>query len=180
MLAPFPAPLPLPLPLPLPDALHARDVTLPPARAADLQPLADLYAVSRMPDLLLAPWPPERKRSFLDEQFALQHAHFVKHHRKGHFRLVARQGTRIGRFYFDCSLPEWVLIDILLGPGAQGSGIGGALIGWLQQAAREAGAVGLRLSVARTNPRARALYQRLGFIDASDVAGTHIAMVWRP
>ncbi|MBL7373121.1 GNAT family N-acetyltransferase, partial [Escherichia coli] len=46
--------------------------------------------------------------------------------------------------------------------------------------AREAGAVGLRLSVARTNPRVRALYQRLGFIDAGDVAGTHIAMVWRP
>ncbi|MBC7061378.1 GNAT family N-acetyltransferase, partial [Salmonella enterica subsp. enterica serovar Enteritidis] len=84
------------------------DVALPPARAGDMPLLADLHAAARMAELLLAPWSPAQKRSFLDEQFALQHTHFVKHHRKGDFRLVTRQDAPIGRFYFDRSGPEWV------------------------------------------------------------------------
>lgn len=177
MLAPFPTPRPLPE---LPEALRMLDVALPPARAADMPLLADLHAAARMAELLLAPWSPAQKRSFLDEQFALQHTHFVKHHRKGDFRLVTRQDAPIGRFYFDRSGPEWVLIDILLDARVQAGGIGSALIGWLQGAARDAGAAGLRLSVARTNPRAHALYRRLGFADAGEVAGTHVAMFWQP
>ncbi len=177
MLAPFPAPRPLPM---LPEALRKLDVALPPARMADMGLLADLHATSRLAELLLAPWSPAQKRSFLDTQFALQHAHFVQHHRKGDFRLVTRQGAPVGRFYFDRSGPEWVLIDIVLDPRAQAGGIGSALIGWLQEAARDAGAAGLRLSVAHANSRAHALYRRLGFADAGDVAGTHAAMFWQP
>jgi RimJ/RimL family protein N-acetyltransferase len=158
----------------------ARDIALPPARMADMAWLADLHAASRMAELLFAPWSPEQKRAFLDEQFALQHSHFVKTHRKGDFRLVTRAGAPIGRFYFNRSAPEWVLIDILLGVETQGTGIGTGLVQWLQQAATEARAESLRLSVAHDNPRARALYHRLGFEDAGDVAGTHHAMRWRP
>lgn len=157
-----------------------RGIALPAAGAEDMMLLADLHAASRMAELLHAPWPLAQKRAFLDEQFALQHAHFVKAHRKGDFRLVTQDGTPIGRFYFNRSGPEWALVDILLGAEAQGSGIGGALVGWLQQAAAEAGAESLRLSVAYNNPRARDLYRRLGFEDAGDVAGTHLAMRWRP
>lgn len=174
---PFPAAQPLP---PLPEALLAQRLALPPASAADMPWLTELHAGSRMADLLFAPWPPAQKRAFLDEQFALQHAHFVKAHRKGDFRLVTRGGTPVGRFYFNRSGAEWVLIDILLAAEAQGGGMGGALIGWLQQAAAEAGADRLRLSVAYNNLRAQALYRRVGFEDAGDVAGTHLSMIWRP
>ncbi len=174
---PFPAARALP---PLPEPLLARGFGLHPATAGDLPWLAALHAGSRMAELLLAPWPPAQKRAFLDEQFALQHAHFVKTHRKGDFRLVMQGGTPVGRFYFNRSGPEWVLIDILLAPEMQAAGLGSALVGWLQQAASDAGADRLRLSVAYTNPRAQALYRRLGFADAGDVAGTHLSMVWRP
>lgn len=174
---PFPTSAALPG---LPEALGAHAIALPPAGSANLPWLADLYAASRMAELLFMPWPVAQKRAFLDEQFALQHAHFVKTHRKADFRLVTRGDAPIGRFYFNRSGAEWVLIDILLAPEAQGGGLGTALVGWLQQAASEAGADRLRLSVAYDNPRAQTLYRRLGFEDAGDVAGTHVSMVWRP
>lgn len=176
-----PAPFPTPRPLPeLSEALQAQGIALPAARIADLPLLADIYAASRVGDLLFAPWTAQQKRAFLDEQFALQHAHFVGAHRRGDFRLVTRGDTAIGRFYFDRSGDQWSLVDILLAPKVQGSGIGGALIAWLLAAAAEAGATGVRLSVAHNNPRAQTLYRRLGFEDAGDVAGTHLSMVWRP
>jgi RimJ/RimL family protein N-acetyltransferase len=174
---PFPAPRPLPA---LSEVLRAQAIALPGAEARDLLWLTDLYAESRMAELLLAPWSIEQKRAILDEQFALQHAHFSKTYRRGDFRLITRDGTPIGRFYFNRTGLEWVLIDILLGAENQGGGIGGALVGWLQQAAADAGADRLRLSVACNNSRAHALYRRLGFEDAGDVAGTHRSMIWRP
>jgi len=176
-LPPFPAAPPLPA---LPEALRAQDIALPSAGMADLPILTELYSASRMPELLLAPWPLAQKRAFLDEQFALQHVHFVRTHRKGDFRLVTRAEKPVGRFYFDRNGREWGAIDLLLGVETQGRGIGGALLAWLQQAAADAGAAGVRLSVAHDNPRAHALYRRLGFADAGDIAGTHIAMTWRP
>ncbi|MBB4840737.1 RimJ/RimL family protein N-acetyltransferase [Sphingomonas kyeonggiensis] len=160
--------------------LLTQGIALPAAGIEDLPRLADLHARSRMADLLLAPWTPDQKRAFLDEQFALQHAHFVKVHRKGDFRLVTRGDAPIGRFYFNRSGPEWVLIDILLALEAQAAGLGTALVSWLQRAAADANADRLRLSVAHNNPRAQALYRRLGFEDAGDVAGTHLSMAWRP
>ncbi|WHU02964.1 GNAT family N-acetyltransferase [Sphingomonas sp. NIBR02145] len=160
--------------------LPTQGIALPAADVGNLPELADLHAQARIAELLFAPWAPDQKRAFLDEQFALQHAHFVKAHRKGDFRLVTRGDAPIGRFYFDRSGPEWVLIDILLAPGAQARGLGTTLVGWLQQAARDANADRLRLSVAYNNPRAQALYRRLGFEDAGDVAGTHLSMLWRP
>jgi RimJ/RimL family protein N-acetyltransferase len=176
-LPPFPTPRALPA---LSEALRAQAIALPPARTADMAWITDLHAGARMAELLFAPWPPAQKRAFLDEQFALQHAHFVQAHRKGDFRIVTRAGAPIGRFYFNRSAPEWVLIEILLSADAQGGGIGAMLVAWLQQAATDAGAESMRLSVAHDNPRARALYRRLGFEDAGDVAGTHHAMRWRP
>lgn len=176
--SPFPAPRALPA---LTAALRERGLALPPARTENLAWLRDLHARSRMAELLLAPWTIEQKRAFLDEQFALQHAHFVRTHRRGDFRLVTQGNVPMGRCYFDRSGPEWALIDILLSAEAQGNGIGTMLIRWLQQAAVEAGADRLRLSVAYGNARAQALYRRLGFEDAGDNGvGTHLSMIWRP
>ncbi|MDQ0250139.1 RimJ/RimL family protein N-acetyltransferase [Sphingomonas kyeonggiensis] len=176
-LPPFPPARPLPAQL---EPLTSKCLALPPAGTGELPWLSDLYAASRLAELFFAPWPPAQKRAFLDAQFALQHAHFVKTHRKGDFRLVTLGGRPVGRLYFNRTGPEWVLIDILLAAETQGGGIGTALVQWLQQAAAEAGADRLRLSVAHENPRAQALYRRLGFEDAGDVAGTHLSMLWRP
>jgi RimJ/RimL family protein N-acetyltransferase len=173
MLPPFPKPRPLP-------PLRARGIALPPADASHLPLFADLHAASRAAELLLSPWSQAEKRAFLDQQFVLQHKHYVGVYPKGDFRAVTRAGDPIGRFYFDRDGPLWVVIDILLAARAQGSGTGSALIGWLQRAAADAGAEGVRLSVLHNNPRARALYLRLGFADHGEATPINQGMIWRP
>jgi ribosomal protein S18 acetylase RimI-like enzyme len=60
----------------------------------------------------------------------------------------------------------------------QGGGRGNVLLCWLQEAARSQGAGGIDLHVAFDNPRAEALYRRLGFGDASDDSATHRRLLW--
>ena len=163
---------------PLPK-LRARGIALPPAGATHLPLFADLHAASRAAELLLSALPQAQKRAFLDQQFVLQHNHYVQAFPKGDFRAVTRDGAPIGRFYFDRSGPLWVLIDIVLATAEQGRGTGSALVRWLQQGAAEAGAEGVRLSVMHNNPRARALYLRLGFTDNGAPGPINQGMLWR-
>lgn len=62
-------------------------------------------------------------------------------------------------------------------PELRGGGIGRALVGWLLQAARDEGFRVAALDVADDNPRARALYEGLGFrcvaTRRSTLAGPH-------
>lgn len=174
----FPSPRPVPS---LSEELRASGIELLPATAADIPRLRALYQASRLAELLTAPWPADRKRAFLDDQFALQHDHFLKVYRKGDYRLIRLNDGPIGRIYFDRSGRDWALIDILLAAESRGKGIGSALIRWLQQSAVATGAERLRLHVARDNPRARKLYECLGFLEipvASATSATHTAMDW--
>jgi ribosomal protein S18 acetylase RimI-like enzyme len=57
----------------------------------------------------------------------------------------------------------WYLGLIFIAPHARGTGTGRAAIDWLSERAAAAGATRLRLAVTVGNPRARALYDRLGF-----------------
>lgn len=60
---------------------------------------------------------------------------------------------------------ERFLIDgIAVTPGAQGRGVGTALIAALCREAERRGYEAIRLEVIEGNPRARALYERLGFV----------------
>ncbi|WP_243042704.1 GNAT family N-acetyltransferase [Dyella sedimenti] len=56
------------------------------------------------------------------------------------------------------------LAHLGVAPALRGQGVGRALIDWLADAAREAGRRRLALDVSTSNPRAEALYRRLGFI----------------
>lgn len=58
---------------------------------------------------------------------------------------------------------ELALDGIVVADDCQGRGLGSRLLGRLAGLARQHGRRGLRLSVADNNPRARALYERLGF-----------------
>lgn len=55
--------------------------------------------------------------------------------------------------------------DLHVAPSLRGRGIGSQIIGYLTDAARELGVERLEIGVALSNPRALALYQRLGFRD---------------
>jgi ribosomal protein S18 acetylase RimI-like enzyme len=59
--------------------------------------------------------------------------------------------------------------DLIVSPVLRGRGIGTALITFLTHEARRLGATRLEIGVAQSNPRARALYQRLGFVEARAV-----------
>ena len=150
------------------------------ATHADLPQLAALYASFRMPELLFAPWSAAEKQRFVEEQFALQHQHFVRHFAKADFWKIRAVdgGPLVGRLYLDRSRAEWHLIDFGLLPAVRGKGLGSALIAWLQGVAREAGARSLMLQVALNNPRATALYARTGFVNSGVAQATHQPMRW--
>lgn len=64
--------------------------------------------------------------------------------------------------------PGVLLMDgIFVSPEARGLGVGRALLVAVQQAASKDGLQNVRLDVIDTNPRARALYEREGFVAGS-------------
>ncbi|MES2987572.1 MAG: GNAT family N-acetyltransferase [Pseudomonadota bacterium] len=182
MLSDFPeAAAPAP---PLSDFLRSRGVSLRPAARADLDFLRDLFADFRAPELLFIPWTPAQKRAFVEDQFRLQHVHFTKYYVAGDFWVVDQTpplGTTqsIGRLYLDRSAQPWRIVDIGLSAATRGAGLGAALIAWIQSQAQAAGS-GVALQVAENNPRAHALYLKMGFIHDGAPQAHHQPMIWRP
>jgi RimJ/RimL family protein N-acetyltransferase len=157
--------------------LDAAGLRLRPATADDLEFLRQLHAEWRMSELLFLPWTAAEKQAFADDQFQLQHCHVVRHFPDADFWIVTDRSARpIGRLYLDGAPAEWRLVDILLASSAQGQGLGTRLIEWIQH---EAGGTPVRLHVALNNPRAHALYLRLGFTDVPNADGMHRPMLWR-
>ena len=162
-----------------PALLAERGFSLRGLRDADLPWLRDLYATTRAEEMAPVPWPDAAKRAFLDQQFNLQHRHYLVHYADADFLAVehAERGP-VGRYYLHRTAPNHLLIDISLMPALRGAGLGGTLIGHSQ---REAAALGrgMRLHVLGGNPGARRLYERLGFI-ADGGEGGYVAMRWSP
>jgi ribosomal protein S18 acetylase RimI-like enzyme len=146
-------------------------------RDADLGWLHDLYASTRAEEMRSVPWDAQTKRRFLDQQFSLQHTHFVNHFGNADFLAIeSGRGKPIGRYYVSRGAPMNI-IDIALLPEHRGRGIGTALIEHTLGEARERGC-GVLLHVVKTNDRAFKLYQQLGFTVSGD-AGLHWAMRWQ-
>lgn len=139
-----------------------------------------LYAANRMPELALAPWPPQAKADFLAQQFEAQSRHLLQAWPRADRFTVIEAAARmpIGRLYVSRRPEAWHLVEIGLLPDRQRRGIGGALVQALQAAAAGAGARMLDLEVARDNVRAAALYARLGFVEAESASPTHRTMAW--
>lgn len=154
-------------------------IALRPAGRADLAFLRSLYAGSRAAELLFVPWSAPRKEAFVQDQFALQHRHFVGVYPRADFWMIERDGEPIGRLYLDRRAPLWRIIEIGLVPGGRGQGVGTILLLYVQEAARAAKAA-VDLQVARHNTRATALYARLGFLETESDEPTHRRMEWHP
>ena len=155
----------LPFPTPVVMALQAMPagVALRAAVDSDVTFLRALYADARAAELAGAPLPADVRERFLDNQFALQHRHYITYFERASFAIVERDGAPIGRLYADDSGSDLHLIDISLAAAAQGQGVGTALLKSLAQHARRQGRT-LVLKVNRHNADAARLYERLGFV----------------
>lgn len=160
-----------------PALLAERGFSLRWLRDDDLPWLRDLYATTRAEEMAQVPWPDAAKRAFLDQQFELQHRHYLSHYDDADF-LAVEQGGRgpVGRFCLLRSAPDYLLVDISLFPALRGNGLGSALIDHSQRHAATLGR-GMRLHVLEVNAGARRLYQQLGFV-VEGGEGAYLSMRW--
>jgi len=160
-----------------PAFLLERGFSLRHARDRDIPRLRLLYADTRAEEMLSVPWPQAAKQQFLDQQFDLQHQHYLKHYADADFQVIERNHVLQGRYYLSRTEPEHLIIDICMMGEQRGLGIGRALI---EHSQREAQALrrGMQLHVIKNNNRALALTENLGF---KTKGGTdmHHYMSWR-
>ncbi len=159
--------------------LSEHGISLRPLVDADLPWLRDLYASTRAEEMAPVPWPESAKRSFLDQQFALQHQHYIAHFGDSDFLAVEHVGRGpIGRYYLQRKSPEHLIVDICLFTEMRGRGIGSLLIRQSQRDCATQGR-GMCLRVQESNRAARQLYERLGFVNEGN-GGIHRLMRWSP
>jgi ribosomal protein S18 acetylase RimI-like enzyme len=164
-----------------PLSVGARALVLRPARRSDLRSFRLFHDQARQHEPLVANLRGPGRKAFLDQQFDLQHRHFVGAFPAASFLAVTlAEGARgaIGRLYVDRSGQDWRLIELSLDAAWQNLGIGSALIAWLQRQMRERGGRSIELGVLIDNPRARMLYRRMGFTDSTADAFPYRHMIW--
>lgn len=159
------------------ESMRAQGVGLRAAGADDLPYLRALFHALRSEELALADWPEPFKQAFLDNQFALQHFHYVSHYADANFWVVERQGQVIGRYYLLRDSSRYHIVDITLEQASRGRGLGGLLLEWTQSLVRQHGATEIGLHVDERNTGAQRLYARHGFVETSRET-PYIAMRW--
>ena len=97
-----------------PPTLVARGFALRAAMPTDLPALRRLHADTRADEMACVPWPAGLKQSFLDQQFDLQHTHYLQHYGDADFLVVERDGEVLGRLYLQRKAPEHLVVDISL------------------------------------------------------------------
>jgi ribosomal protein S18 acetylase RimI-like enzyme len=134
-----------------PALLAERGFSLRTVRDDDLPWLRDLYASTRAEEMTPVPWPDIAKRSFLDQQFGLQHQHYMAHFGDVDYLAIehAQRGP-VGRYYLQRAAPEHLLVDISLFPSMRGQGLGRTLIETSQREAQTLGR-GMQLHVSQHN-----------------------------
>lgn len=147
------------------------------AALEDIPFLRQLYWSFRVEEMAPVPWPPELKHAFIDQQFNLQHRHYIVRFPRADFLILEHRGEPIGRLYIDCDAACWHIVDIGFLPAWRNRGRGLAMLMAIQRQAQACAASGIILHVERHNIRAQALYHRLHFheVEGSD---THIRMQW--
>jgi ribosomal protein S18 acetylase RimI-like enzyme len=159
-----------------PASLTGRGFSLRHARDSDIPRLRLLYADTRAEEMSSVPWLPSVKQQFLDQQFNLQHLHYLKHYPEADFLVIEREAIVVGRYYISRTAPDHLIIDICFMADQRGLGMGRALIEASQREATLLGH-GMHLHVIKHNTRARRLYEKLGFkIDGG--SDMHHHMCW--
>lgn len=133
-----------------------------PSAAVALRPVQ----VADAPALHLTCWP---QRPVSQIARLLQQADRLAQQKRG-LGIVAMLAGEVCGFGLLTLYPRAAEIsDLIVSPTLRGQGIGTALITHLTQEAQQLGATVLEIGVARSNPRALSLYQRLGFVEVRTI-----------
>lgn len=167
--------------LSVPAALAAAGVSLRPASAEDRPFLERLLREVRWDEFAPTGWPDAAKAAFLASQFDFQQRHYVNAFPDAEHAIVETAGAPVGQIMVDRATSGLHLVDISLLEAWRGRGIGGALVGMLQEEVRASAGEYVTLSVDRTNPNALRLYLRLGFVEVTPpptYPQLSIEMIW--
>jgi GNAT superfamily N-acetyltransferase len=146
------------------------------ATADDREFLYRVYASARADELAVTDWSDEQKAVFLRQQFDAQDAHY-RTYEAASFDVIVCEDSDAGRLYVQRRAREIRVMDIALLPGFRAQGIGARILQEVQRdAARDGSCV--TVHVEKFNP-ARALYGRLGFVEAGDT-GVYLLLRWEP
>jgi ribosomal protein S18 acetylase RimI-like enzyme len=119
---------------------------------------------------------------YITQQFGTtereQREYFDEHIRAEDQAVVSMGGRQAGFVSVRFEGSHLYLADLVLEPRHQGVGIGSELLFRLHANATQLG-LPVRLQVLHSNPRARELYERMGYLHVQDTA-THAQMAWRP
>ena len=132
-----------------------------------------LYRSTR-DDLAIIPGGPLHLFALLDMQYLAQVMGYRSTYPRALYLLVECHGEAVGRIVLNESGDEIRVVDLAFLPQARSCGYGTRIIGVLQRME-----VPLTLSVYRSNPRARKLYVRLGFVPV-DSDSVIEQMRWSP
>ena len=153
-------------------------ISLRSVQPADEPFLYDVYASTRTEELALVDWSDEQKSAFVRQQFEAQTRHYREHYPTATLDLILVDGEPAGRLYVDRWPGEIRVVDIVLLPPYQRTGIGERLLREVQAEAAASGRP-VTIHVERFNP-AQQLYARLGFVTADDAGPVHLLMRWTP
>jgi ribosomal protein S18 acetylase RimI-like enzyme len=154
------------------------------ARPEDAAFLDELYAGTRLDEVLGWGFDAATAASFLREQARLQRGSYALQFREAEHRLLLAEGAPAGRLILSRATEGWSIVDLAVSRPWRGRGLGT----WALRAALEearGAAREVQLCVDAQNP-ARRLYDRLGFRQAPADAGAPadglqpIVMRWRP
>ncbi len=143
----------------------------------DLEFLCRLYGTIRRAELEMTSWDAAQKEAFVRMQFLAQREHYLRYYPNASFQIIENETQPIGRLYVDRWEHEIRIMDIALLPEYCGQGLGGRLIGEIQEEGRRTGKI-VSIHVEKFNPALR-LYQRLGFQVAEDKE-VYYFMRWIP
>lgn len=153
-------------------------ISFRPVQDTDEAFLLRVFASTREPEKQAVQWEPGEWKAFIQLQYKAQETHYISHFPTAAHNIILCDTRPVGRIWVHKAEDEIRLLDIAILPAHRSRGIGTHLIRGLQEAARTT-CVPLRHSVETENPRARQLYERLGFV-AIKTRGLHTLMEWTP
>lgn len=139
--------------------------------------LAEVYFSTKSNEFSALGWDAGRLRQFLAMQYKIQKQAYHLQFPNAENLIIWLEKEKIGRLIVNQSATDLRLVDVSLLPKFRGLGIGTKIITGLQSEAGEKN-LPLTLNVARNNPSAFRLYQKLGF-QMTGEDEMYFSMDWR-